>query len=48
MGFPIRRLCQMMGVSTSGYDAWSRRPLSGREMANRDLVGRMRQVQAEA
>jgi len=42
--FPIKRMCQMLGVSTSGYYAWRKRPPSAREMANRALVRKIETV----
>ncbi len=36
--FPVRRMCTMLGVSSSGYYAWRTRPPSAREMANRGLI----------
>jgi putative transposase len=37
-------LCQTLGVSRSGYDAWRRRPASPRTRANARLVGQMQQL----
>jgi putative transposase len=34
--FPVTRLCQVLGVSSSGYFAWSSRPASPRQ--REDLV----------
>ena len=36
--FPVTRLCQVLKVSPSGYYAWRQRAVSGREMANQELV----------
>jgi putative transposase len=33
----VKRMCQVLDVSASGYYAWRNRPPSGREMANREL-----------
>jgi len=41
--YPVRRICQALGVSVSGYYAWHKRPVSPRELANRELV---RHIQA--
>ena len=38
----VRRLCQTLGVSRSGYYAWSRRPVSERALANQGLLVRIR------
>ena len=42
--FPVTRLCQVLKVSPSGYYAWRKRPVSGREMANQELVKRIKTV----
>lgn len=44
----MRRMCQVLQVSRSGYYAWRRRLASKREMANRDLVKKIRVVHAES
>jgi putative transposase len=36
--FPVRRMCEVLEVSPSGYYAWRGRPPSEREMANRELA----------
>ena len=46
--FPVRRMCQVLDVSRSGYYAWRERPPSAREMANQQLLTAMRQVYAES
>ncbi len=35
--FPVRRMCSVLGVSSSGYYAWRERPVSPREQANQEL-----------
>ena len=35
--FPIRRMCQMLGVSESGYYAWSKREPSERKRGDEEL-----------
>ena len=40
----LTRLCQMLGVSRSGYYAWRHRPASPRTRANARLVGQMQQL----
>lgn len=42
----IRRLCQALAVSRSGYYAWRSRPASVRHEANAQLLEHMRQVHA--
>jgi len=36
--FPVTRMCKVLNVSSSGYYAWYKRPVSAREMANQELV----------
>lgn len=36
--FDIRLLCQILGVSRSGYYAWHKRPVSGRAKVNKTLT----------
>ncbi len=36
--YPVRRMCDVLEVSPSGYYAWRTRPPSAREMANRELI----------
>ena len=42
------RLCQMLSVSASGYYAWRKRPTSAREMANQQLVERIKIAHANS
>jgi len=42
--FPMVRMCKMLGVSSSGYYAWRKRPPSKREMANRALLKKIEAV----
>jgi hypothetical protein len=44
--YPIRTLCRVLGVSPSGYYAWRDRPPSVREVKNRHLRERMREIHA--
>ena len=46
--FPVIRMCQELEVSPSGYYAWRHRPPSAREMANRELLGRIEAVFEES
>jgi putative transposase len=40
--FPVRRLCQVLGVSPSGYFAWRSRPASPRQRADLVLLAHIR------
>jgi putative transposase len=40
--FAITMLCQVLGVSTSGYYAWKERPVSQRQQANAQLSAQIR------
>lgn len=42
--WPVARMCNLMGVSLSGYYTWRQRSPSQREQANRELVAAIRQV----
>jgi putative transposase len=42
--FPVTRMCEVLNVSPSGYYAWRKRPVSAREMANRELLKRIEAV----
>ena len=42
--YPIQLMCRCLQVSTSGYHAWTRRGPSRRELANRRLLGRIREL----
>jgi transposase InsO family protein len=46
--FPIVRMCDVLGVSRSGYYAWRDRPPSQREMANRALYKQIKAVYDES
>jgi putative transposase len=41
--FSVKRMAQVLGVSRSGYYAWHGRPVSAREQANQELLGRIEQ-----
>ncbi len=45
--FPVSLLCRVVGVSRQGFYAWKRRPPSARELADRALCDRIRQVHEE-
>ena len=42
--FPVRRMCDELNVSPSGYYAWRERPASAREMANQHLYIKIKAV----
>ena len=42
--FPVTCMCKVLNVSPSGFYAWCSRPVSAREMANRELVKRIEAV----
>ena len=42
--YPVRILCDVLGVSPAGYYAWRSRPQSRRSVANRDLVDDIKRV----
>jgi hypothetical protein len=42
--FPVRVMCDVMGVSSAGYYAWRGRPESSRKAANRALLTEIRRV----
>ena len=45
--FPVSLLCRVVGVTRQGYYAWKRRPPSARELADRELGERIRQIHVE-
>jgi len=47
-GFPIERLCALLGVSVSGYYGWLTRPPSARSIRHAWLTEQIRQVHAES
>ncbi len=46
--FPVKLMCRVLEVSTSGYYAWRGRPPSKREMANRALMAKIEEVFEES
>jgi putative transposase len=43
---PISVLCEVLGVSRSGFHAWERRPPSDRRLADAWLLERIREIHA--
>jgi putative transposase len=46
--FPVRRMCRVLNVSSSGYYAWRKRPVSRREMANQELIEEIKAAHEES
>jgi transposase InsO family protein len=46
--FPVELLCQHLGVSRSGFYAWSQRPESARQQADKDLAEEVAQVHRDS
>lgn len=44
--FPVSLMCELLGVSESGYFAWSRRAPSDRELSDAWLTERIRRIHA--
>ena len=42
--YPVVRLCGVLGVSSSGYYAWRKRPTSQRAQVDQRLVTRIRAI----
>jgi putative transposase len=42
--YPVRRMCRLLGVSPSGYYAWSRRASSQRARADAELLKRIQAI----
>lgn len=40
----VKRMCEALGVTRSGYYAWRSRPIGVREQANQEIVKRIKQV----
>lgn len=45
--FPVSLLCRVVGVTRQGFSAWKRREPSRRELVDRELCERIRQVHEE-
>lgn len=46
--WPVRVMCAVLGLSSSGYYAWRGRPESPRSVANRELTENIRLIHAES
>lgn len=46
--YPLRVLCDVLSVSTSGYHEWSTRAASARQLANEKLVSEIRVLHAQS
>ncbi len=44
--WPVRVMCRVLGLSTSGYYAWRDRPESPRAAANRALLDDIAEIHA--
>lgn len=42
--FRVNKMCQVLGVSRSGYYGWRSRPTSRRDLANRELLAEIRRI----
>ena len=42
--YPVATMCRLLGVSTSGYDAWQGRAPSARAASDEALLGRIREI----
>ena len=46
--FPVSLLCRVVGVTRQGFHAWKHRPPSARELADRELADRIRQIYVDS
>ena len=46
--WPVRVMCEVLGISASGYYAWRSRTESKRATANRQLLGRIQCIHTES
>jgi transposase InsO family protein len=46
--YPVKRLCRLCEVSTSGFYAWLKRPPSKRSLADRALLAEIEQIHRES
>ena len=45
--FPVSRLCELLGVSTSGFYAWASRAPSDRTLSDAWLLEKIRAIHAK-
>ena len=43
-GFPVSRMCELLGVSASGYYEWASRPPSDRQLSDAWLTEKIREI----
>ena len=46
--FEVEKMCQVLGVSRSGYYAWCKQPKSRREEENEELLEEIRKIHEES
>ena len=46
--YPVRTMCRVLEVSSSGYYAWRKRRLSRRAVVNAELLERIREAHEES
>jgi putative transposase len=46
--FPVRTMCRVLGVSSSGYWAWTKRPPSARALADAALSATIREIHRDS
>jgi putative transposase len=46
--YTVERLCRVLEISTSGYHAWKQRPPSARQLADAELLVKVRQIHADS
>lgn len=46
--FPVETLCDVLGVSKSGFYAWKSRPVSARAQEDAQILAEIRQVHRES
>jgi putative transposase len=42
--FSVKQMCKVLGIRRSGYYAWKKRPMSRREQANIELLGKVQEA----